>query len=178
MSKPRISQLVGEEAAKVAVDQSVLSEEEQSLIAQQIAHEEMKRLAQEEMAAASARAERGEVHRMKTIDAHEGKLATVTSLGWAPMTPSMCTADPNCCFDAAEALGFKGGWESIPITMLSPINHQQLMRDFAVEKLELHKALRHASAGPSHVRTAEQAKAARRASQHPLPEGFIINPRL
>src|SRR5215510_8877697 len=58
--------------------------------------------------------DRGQIHRSKVIDPQEGRLATVTPIGWVTLTPSMCQADPRCSFDGAEATGWANGYDSIP----------------------------------------------------------------
>src|SRR5262245_52693625 len=49
--------------------------------------------------------DRGQIHRSKVIDPQEGRLATVTPIGWVTLTPSMCHANPRCSFVGDEALG-------------------------------------------------------------------------
>lgn len=150
-------------------------EEEQQRLSQLVADYEQTKAAKAAREETAAHFERGQIHRMKCVDPHAGKLATWVSLGWVDQTPSMCDADQKCCYDGAEAIGFKGGYDSIPEDLVLPWNGKTA-RQHAEEVLAQHKALRHATAGPAHVRTPEQARAAR--AERPMPDTFIENPRL
>ena len=119
--------------------------------------------------------DRGQIHRSKVIDPQEGRLATVTPIGWVTLTPSMCQADPRCSFDAAEAIGWKDGYDSIPEDLVLPWNGKTA-RAFAEETLARHLSLRHSTTGPAHIRTPEQVKVAR--DERLLPDTFVENPRL
>lgn len=119
--------------------------------------------------------DRGQIHRSKVIDPQEGRLATVTPIGWVTLTPSMCQADPKCSFDGAEAIGWKDGYDAIPEDLVLPWNGKTA-RGFAEETLARHIAVKHSTTGPAHVRTPEQVKIAR--DERLLPETFIENPRL
>ncbi len=119
--------------------------------------------------------DRGQIHRSKVIDPQEGRLATVTPIGWVDLTPSMCQADPRCSFDGAEATGWPNGYDSIPEDLVLPWNGQTA-RWFAENTLARHISVKHSTTGPAHVRTPEQVKVAR--NERLLPETFIENPRL
>lgn len=168
MAQSRISQLVQAEKAVELTPQ-----EEQQRISALLADREAAKLAKEASEAKAIHAERGEIWIEKVIDPHEGRLATVTG-SWQPLTPSMCT-EPRCGYDAAKERGFTNGYDSIPEDLVYPWNNKPARQD-AEELLAQHKAVRHATSGPAHIRTPEQARAAR--AQRPLPEGFIENPRL
>jgi hypothetical protein len=181
MATPRISQRVQEEATIPTPDGAemapvaALSADEQARIAQQVARLEMQRMAAEAEEAAALHVQRGEILIEKVIDPHAGRLATVHSY-WAPLTPSMCT-HPKCGWDAAAAVGFKLGWDSIPEDMGFDKTHT--MREFVLEKLEQHKSIKHPMSGaPTHIRTAEQMKERAANRQYAIPEGFVSNPRL
>lgn len=161
-------------AAVTETDLSPLSEEEGAQLARHQAKLEMDRLAKEAEEAASEHLERGEILVERVIDPHEGRLATVLSY-WRPLTPSLCP-EARCGYDAAEAVGFREGWDSIPEDM--PFDQKQSMREFVVTILERHKSIRHPASAPKHIRTAEEAAAARRAPRHPRPEGFVTNPNV
>ena len=143
-----------------------------------IANEEMKKLAAIAEATRGSRFERGEMCIFRVIDPHEGKLATITS-SWEPITESMCTEAGDrgggCGWDAAKAVGFKDGWDSIPEDMMLSWKGVSA-RAHVLEKLAQHKAVAHPTAGPKHIRTPDQAIAAR--ANRPLPETFVENPRL
>lgn len=171
------------DAAATASAQAVelTPQEEQRRIAALIADRERAKLAEEAAAAKSYHAERGEIHIKKVIDAHEGRLATVTSF-WTTITPSMCAENAThgygggCGWDAAKARGFKNGWDSIPEDMVLPWNGKTARQDVE-ELLAQHKAIEHpTSGGVSHIRTPEQARAAH--ANRPVPETFVENPRL
>ena len=119
--------------------------------------------------------DRGQIHRSKVIDPQEGRLATVTPIGWVTLTPSMCQADPRCSFDGAEATGWANGYDSIPEDLILPWNGKTA-RWHAENTLARHIAVKHSTTGPAHVRTPEQVKVAR--DERLLPETFIENPRL
>src|SRR5262245_39332723 len=119
--------------------------------------------------------DRGQIHRSKVIDPQEGRLATVTPIGWVQLTPSMCTVDPRCSFDGAEATGWPNGYDSIPEDLVLPWNGKTA-RWHAENTLARHIAVKHSTTGPAHVRTPEQVKVAR--DERLLPETFIENPRL
>lgn len=157
-------------------DEVEISMEERRKLAAQIAHAERARLAQEANKARDEHIERGECFIARAIDPHAGRLMTITS-SWEPITPSLCTEQGNygggCGWDAAKMHGFTGGWDTIPENMTF---NGQLVRDYVLEKLEQHKALRHVTNGPTHVRTPEQIRKAR--EQRPVPDTFIENPRL
>ena len=119
--------------------------------------------------------DRGQIHRSKVIDPQEGRLATITPIGWVTLTPSMCQADPRCSFDGAEATGWVNGYDSIPEDLILPWNGKTA-RWHAENTLARHIAVKHSTTGPSHVRTPEQVKVAR--DERLLPETFIENPRL
>jgi hypothetical protein len=153
--------------------------DEQKRVAALIANREMAKLAQEANETKSGHFERGEMWVSRVIDPHEGKLATITG-SWEPITESMCVeAGPRgggCGWDAAKAVGFKDGWDSIPEDLVLPWNGKT-MRAHVLEKLAQHKAIEHPTAGtPGHIRSREQAIAARANRQ--VPETFIENPRL
>lgn len=122
--------------------------------------------------------ERGEVFIARAIDPHEGRLMSITS-GWVPITPSLCTEmgkyGGGCGWDAAVKCGFKGGWDSIHENMVMPKSGLPA-RQHVLEILRQHKATQHVGSGPAHIRTPEQARAAR--AVRALPETFIENPRL
>lgn len=169
MGRPRISQLV--EAETVPVE---LSPEEEAQRIHALIHErEMAALAAEAEAKKSIHAERGEKWVRRVIDPHEGRLATVTG-SWEPITPSLCL-EPDCSYDAAKELGFKNGYDAIPEDLVLPWNGKTA-RVHAEEVLRQHLAIKHPTGGPAHIRTPEQARAAR--ANRPLPEGFVTNPRL
>lgn len=155
-------------------DFAILSAEEQTALARQQARLEMDRLAAEAEAAAAEHLERGEILVERVIDPHEGRLATVLAF-WKPLTPSLCQ-EPRCGYDAAEAVGFKEGWDSIPEDM--PFDKTQNMREFVLQILARHKSIRHPSSAPKHIRTAQEAEAARKAPRYQRPEGFITNPNV
>lgn len=122
--------------------------------------------------------ERGEVFIARAIDPHVGRLMSITS-SWEPITPSLCTEmgkyGGGCGYDAAVKCGFKGGWDSIHPSAIMPKTGKPA-RDHVLEILRQHKAVAHPAAGPAHIRTREQAKAAR--AERALPETFVENPRL
>lgn len=122
--------------------------------------------------------ERGEVFVARAIDPHEGRLMSISS-GWVPVTPSLCTEmgkyGGGCGYDAAVKCGFKGGWDSIRENMVMPKSGLPA-RQHVLEILRQHKATQHVASGSAHVRTREQAIAAR--AVRPVPETFIENPRL
>lgn len=122
--------------------------------------------------------ERGEVFISRAIDPHVGRLMSITS-SWEPVTPSLCTEmgkyGGGCGWDAAVKCGFKGGWDSIRESMVMPKSGKPA-REHVLEVLRQHKAVAHPSAGPAHIRTREQAVAAR--AERALPETFIENPVL
>lgn len=161
--------------AKREADAAELTpQEEQRRIARLIAEREMAKLAEDANALKQQRVERGEIWVSKVIDPHEGRLATVTG-SWQPLTPSLCR-EPNCGYDAAKETGFKDGWDSIPEDMVLPWNGRTA-REHVEVTLAQHSAIAHPTGGaPSHIRTPEQARAAR--ANRPLPETFIENPRL
>lgn len=149
----------------------ILTEDQRMDITMAIANEVINREAEFQLNAAREHAERGEVLTEKVIDPHEGRLATVITF-WEPLTPSRCDY-PKCSFDAAKAIGFAKGWDSINEAMYVG---KTSVRDFALEKLAQHKAIKHMIGAPSHIRTAEEAREAR--SKVPVPTTFIENPRL
>lgn len=155
-----------------------VTDDEQRHVAAVVEDYHMRQLAKEADAIKMQHHERGEAHVTRVIDPHEGRLASVTS-SWVPITPSMCTESAlhgrggACGWDAAKELGFSAGWDSIPEDLRYG---DVLMRDYALEKLRQHKSIRHVTSGPAHIRTPEQARAAR--ANRPLPETFIENPRL
>lgn len=160
--------------AAIEGDIALLTEEEQLALSRQRQRLEMDRAAEAAEEAAALHLERGEILVEKVIDPHEGRLATVSAY-WKPVTPSLCL-EPKCGYDAAEAVGFAEGWDSIPEDM--PFDQTQSMREFVATILERHKSIRHPSSAPKHIRTAEQAMAARRAQRYARPEGFVTNPKI
>lgn len=150
-----------------------ISADEAAAVGRQIADLETARMAKAAREETARRTSAGQINRLKCIDPHVGMLATYTPTGWMALTPSMCTLNEKCCFDGAEAIGFKQGWDSIPEDLKW---RNGTMREYALQQLADHKALRHATGGISHVRTAEEAVAAR--AERTIPEGFIENPRL
>jgi hypothetical protein len=119
--------------------------------------------------------DRGQIHRSKVIDPQAGRLQTITPIGWVTLTPSMCQADPRCSFDGAEATGWPNGYDSIPEDLILPWNGKTA-RWHAENTLARHLAVKHSTAGPSHVRSPEDVKVAR--DERALPETFVENPRL
>lgn len=136
-----------------------------------IANELLEKQSQNALEEAKNHKERGEILTEVVIDPHEGRLATIISY-WETLTPSRCDY-PRCSFDAAKAIGFKDGWDSIDELMYVGKTN---VRDFAIEKLAQHKAIKHSIEAPKHIRTAEEARAAR--GKIPAPDTFIENPRL
>jgi len=165
-------------ASGVAVAEApegVITEEE---VAELAAREERKQVVAQLEEEQLKHLERGEVFVARAIDPHEGRLMSITS-GWVPITPSLCTEmgkyGGGCGYDAAVKCGFKGGWDSIPENSVMPKSGLPV-REHVLDILRQHKATQHVSSGPAHVRTPEQARAAR--AVRPVPETFIENPRL
>lgn len=174
MAKPSYTTLKERADAEAKATELSLEEEQQRMQRLLADH-----LQQQEAEAARkvkvSHIDRGQIHRSKVIDPQEGRLATVTPIGWVTLTPSMCQADPRCSFDGAEAAGWVNGYDSIPEDMILPWNGMTA-RGHAENVLARHIALKHSTTGPAHVRTPEQVKVAR--DERLLPETFIENPRL
>lgn len=162
-------------AAGVAVAEAEVTEADVAALA---LSDERKRLADAAENEKRQHAERGEVFIARAIDPHAGRLMSITS-SWEPITPSLCTEmgkyGGGCGWDAAKACGFKGGWDSIREGVVIPKTGKPA-REHVLEQLRQHKAVAHPASGPAHIRTREQATAAR--AERALPEGFIENPRL
>lgn len=167
-----------ETAASVAVAQAPEGIVTLEDVAELAASDERKRLANEAEKEQLKHLERGEVFIARAIDAHEGRLMSITS-SWVPITPSLCTEmgkyGGGCGYDAAVKCGFKGGWDAIRENMVMPKSGLPA-REHVLEILRQHKATQHVTSGPAHVRTREQAIAAR--ATRAVPETFIENPRL
>ena len=166
-------------AAGVAVAEAPESVTTLEDIAAFAARDERKRLADEAESEQLKHLERGEVFISRAIDPHEGRLMSITS-AWVPITPSLCTEvgsyGGGCGYDAAVECGFKGGWDSIRENMVMPKSGLSA-RQHVLEILRQHKAKRHIASGQAaHVRTREEAIAAR--ARREVPETFIENPRL
>src|SRR5262247_3721707 len=174
MAKPSYTTLK-ERADAEAVEIQLSLEEEQARMKKLMADYAQGQEAEAARKVKITHIDRGQIHRSKVIDPQEGRLATTTPVGWVTLTPSMCQADPRCSYDAAEEIGWANGYDSIPEDLVLPWNGKTA-RGFAEETLARHLALRHATTGPSHVRTPEQVKVAR--DERLLPETFIENPRL
>lgn len=174
--KERAEPAAGVAVAEAPDDEVEISMDEQRRLAAQIRQNEIARLAQEAQEAKAIHAERGEVFIARAIDPHAGRLMSITS-SWEPVTPSLCTEQGQygggCGWDAAKARGFKGGWDSIPENMTFD---GKPVREIVLKDLEQHKALRHVTSGPAHIRTPEQIRKAR--EQRQVPDTFIENPRL
>jgi hypothetical protein len=174
MAKPSYVTLKERADAEAAAIELSLEEEQQrmkKLLADHLQEKEAKAAREVKV----SHIDRGQIHRSKVIDPQEGRLATVTPIGWVTLTPSMCQADPRCSFDGAEAIGWPNGYDSIPEDLILPWNGKTA-RWYAENTLERHIVLRHATTGPSHVRTPEQVKVAQ--NERLLPDTFIENPRL
>src|SRR5262245_66171058 len=146
------------EAAAVAANKPEPTPEEELLM--------MKRLQADYVQSLEAKAarevtvshtDRGQIHRSKVIDPQEGRLATVTPIGWVTLTPSMCQADPRCSFDGAEATGWPNGYDSIPEDLILPWNGQTA-RWHAENTLARHLARKQSTTGPAHDRPPEPVK--------------------
>jgi len=157
------------------VESALLSQDEQARMAQ--IHMEIAQNAQlaeaKYLADSKDRTNQILVHRV--IDPHEPVRLQTVIHQWVNITPSIC-CEPDCGYDAAKAHGFVNGWDAIPPVM--QYDSKRTVRQFVLETLGKHKAIRHQTVEPKHIRTAVQAKKAKEQRQHQIPGGFITNPNL
>jgi hypothetical protein len=152
----------------------LLTPEEQARLAQIHFAAEEERLVKESQERLAKKDRSNQILVHITIDPHEGPLATKIHK-WVDITPSLCT-EPDCGYDAAVKVGYKGGWKAIPEGL--DFDSKRTMQEFVLETLARHRAAVHPVATPKHIRTKEQAEKQRKAKANQLPEGFVVNPSL